>query len=116
MTAYLTVEPRGWPVPLITEVLNAHLQAHLPPHLPSNIQAEKINANWPHNLPREEAVVFVLLTRSLDPGWQTAVSLWLEGKHTLYVLYIDSVDPPDVRALADLTSHQPVARAPFRIV
>ena len=115
---YLLVDPRGWngsPSPLDPEMVNAILQARLQPTLPVEVYARSVDEAWFRNLPQDEALVIVLMTRPLAPGWQNVVSAWLRSTHTLYAIYLDGVDPGDIRALASLTAAQPVARAPYRL-
>jgi serine/threonine protein phosphatase PrpC len=115
-TVTLLVDPRGWPAPLDPEMVNSVLQARLLPQLPVDVRALTADDHWFQALPQDSALVFVLLTRPLAPGWRNVVANWLGPTHTLYAMYLDSVDPGDIRALANLTSSQLVARAPYRIV
>src|SRR5258706_6383350 len=111
-TVYLMVDPRGWPASLDPEVVNVILQARLLPQLPIHVHALKITDNWPQDLPREESLIFALFTRPLAAGWQNTVSKWLDSRHTLYAMYLDSVDPDDILALANLTRAQAIPRGP----
>jgi serine/threonine protein phosphatase PrpC len=115
-TIYLLVDPRGWPAALDPEMVNAILQAFLRPQLVVDVYACEVGDRWFEELPREKAVAVALFTHSLTPGWQTIVDGWLDSNHQLYVIYVDDVDPNDVRSLAQMTSTQPVARAPYRLV
>ncbi len=117
MIVHLLVDPRGWPAPLDPDLVNTILQARLQAQvvLQADIRAREVDDRWFEGLPREESIVFLLLTSALVPGWRDAARDWLNPARQLYALYTDSVDPADIRALADMTVRQPVARAPYRI-
>ena len=115
-TVTLLVDPHGWPAPLDPEMVNSVLHARLLPQLPVEVRALTADDHWFQALPQDSALIFVLLTRPLASGWRNVVANWLGPTHTLYALYLDSVDPGDIRALANLTASQLVARAPYRIV
>lgn len=117
LTAYLLVDSRGWPNPreIDPDVVSSVLQAHLPPDLALDIDARELDEHWFQSLPRGESVIFLLLTHSLAPGWQDVVRYWLGPSHRLYLIHLNNVDPADVRALAEMTVAQPIARAPYRI-
>jgi serine/threonine protein phosphatase PrpC len=115
VNVHLLVDPRGWPASLSPDLVNTILQARLHTQFgpQADIRAQAVDGFA--SLPRDESIVFLLLTTALAPGWRDAVSTWLDSTHQLYVLYTDSVDPADIRSLADLTVKQAVARAPYRI-
>jgi hypothetical protein len=115
LIVHLLVDSRGWPAGLDPELVNATLQARLLPRLPLEIHAYDLDLRWFETLPRQEAVLFLLLTRPLMTGWQDAIRDWLSPEHRVYAAYLDSVDL-DIRALAALTAAQNPPRAPYRIV
>ncbi len=112
---YLMVDPRGWAERLDPEIVSLILQARVSAYLPTSIRTLRAGDRWFDELPREESVVFLLLTRPLHPDWQDEVGRWLTASHRLYVMHIDSIPPNDIALLARMTSGQTVARAPYRI-
>jgi hypothetical protein len=71
---------------------------------------------WFDKLPKGQALVFLLLTRTPAEGWREAVRAWLtSSSHLLYTIYTDSVRIEDVREMAALTEGQPLPRAPHRV-
>jgi len=113
---YVLVDTRGWPTPLDPEVVSAILQARLRFATMPDLEARELSARWFDRLPREESVVFLIITRLLTPGWQDDVRRWLSSGHMLYAAYVDGADMSDLRDLAALTANQPIPRAPYRIV
>ncbi len=111
MTVHLLVDPGGWPTRLDPEFVSVVLSSRSP----VSPTAREVGERWADDLPQEETVVFLLLTRALTPGWDAPLKSWLSPLHRLYVLYTDQVNAVDVRLLATLTASQPVARAPYRI-
>lgn len=110
------VDSRGWPTPLDPDVVHALLQARLRFGNMPDIQARDLSARWFDRLPGEACTVFLIVTRPLTPGWAEQVRTWLDNSHLLYAAYSDNADLNDLREIAALTSGQPVARAPYRIV
>jgi hypothetical protein len=111
---HLLVDGDGWPGRLDPEVFHTVLQARL--SAPADVHARPLEAQWHQHLPQGPAVVFLLLTRALEPGWSDGVHDWLaDSQHLLYVMYLDGIGDADLRELAGLTAAQSVARAPYRI-
>ncbi|MBX3083108.1 MAG: protein phosphatase 2C domain-containing protein [Anaerolineae bacterium] len=112
----LLVDPVGWPTPLVPDMVLVVLEARLPAYVSAEIDALEMRDRWFEALPRGETVMFLFLTRPLPPDWEEPLRYWLNSSHRLYLLHTDGADQKDMRALAQMTVTQPVARAPYRIV
>ncbi len=113
---HLVVDPRGWATPLDAEMLTALMQARLRGYAPLAVQTRLLGEGWAANLPYEEAIVLLVLSRPLAEGWQAPLEAWLNDQHRLYIAFFDGAEVTDLRTLADLTASQPIPRAPYRVL